>query len=467
MLPESRRLVVALLMSLAMICWAVPTGASPATGEPDVTTEPEVAGPTPTPRPAPEAPAPRSVADSADEQEPEPGEEDEESPVEEDPIEGEPVEDGLREVADAQLRWGLSNEVNNRAFAPGTFNFMSAGKIPDPGRGGVIMPPGQWNQQFGDVSIEKFSASSNTYREASWAGLRTDSSGDTIPSPTSGRFSNHQVVLDAGEGVIDTEKGTATIRWKGSFTVVLYSGMSFFYVSDPVLTVTNGTGRLTATLGGYGSSMEDMTKWEKLPDTVVRLADLGRVDVSSGRGVTVTPAYRGVRVDVPSDQAGQVRSGEHWGSFPQSFVNFQSRAGTASYWYSSGGAADPFKATLPMTLSWSAGDPVVPSAPSTHGADAADTVENVALEPPPLATAPPVGPAAAAGTTAPAVTVPPPGDLAPVADTPTTGPVSTVLAASISSGGDGWAWILGAILLVLAGAIASTPLVSRRAARTP
>ena len=48
-------------------------------------------------------------------------------------------------VDDAVLTWGLNDESNNKAFAPGTFNFMSAGAVPDPGRGGQsIVAPGVW-----------------------------------------------------------------------------------------------------------------------------------------------------------------------------------------------------------------------------------------------------------------------------------------------------------------------------------
>ena len=33
------------------------------------------------------------------------------------------------QVSDAQLAWGLNDESNNRAFAPGTFNFLAAGAV--------------------------------------------------------------------------------------------------------------------------------------------------------------------------------------------------------------------------------------------------------------------------------------------------------------------------------------------------
>ncbi|GAA1925230.1 hypothetical protein [Nocardioides hwasunensis] len=256
------------------------------------------------------------------------------------------------EVAGAQLRWGLNHESNNRAFAPGTFNFFSAGIVPDPGRGGTTLPQASWKAEDGNVRIEKQQAD-GTYATATWAGLGTTPSGTTISSPTSGQFSNHQVVIGGGTGSVDPATGSATIAWQGSFTVLYYSGMSFFTVTDPVLTVTPERAQLTATGGGFASDMDDQTRWSPLPPTPIVLADLPRteVDLGAADGFASTPAYLGVGWMPPAGQSAQ--AGGQWkGAFPSSFLDFLSAAGSAGYWYSTGGATDAWKPALPLTVSW-------------------------------------------------------------------------------------------------------------------
>ncbi|MCX6406683.1 MAG: hypothetical protein NTV28_07175 [Propionibacteriales bacterium] len=368
---------------------------------------------------------------------------------------------GPRDVDDAVLRWGLNDESNNRAFAPGTINFLSAGKVPDPGRGGTIMPASGWSARTGDVAVEKWDGSA--YRPATWAGLRTDATGAAIGG---GRFSGHQLVFSGGRGTIDPAAGDATITWDGDASVVYYSGMAFFYLSDPELVVEDGVGRVTAELGGFASSMEDLTAWGPVAPERVVVADLGTVDLGSAQeeagGFTATPAYDGVQVTgVP-----QVRP---YGSFPQSFVDFQRKTGTAAYWYSSGGSADPYKKASPMTISWAGADVTPPPAP---GPAPLDPVENEVVLPPP---APSPSPAAsspgqqarqsAAG--APAADVAPPPAAVPRSaggELVQTRPVSTLLplppAATESARDALWWWLTAALLglaaLVVAGSVVAT-----------
>ena len=266
-------------------------------------------------------------------------------------------------VTGAQLRWGINQESNNRAFAPGTHNFFSAGIVRDPGRGGTTIAQADWRAEDGNVRIEKQQPDSS-YALATWGGLGTAPDGTEIASPTSGVFSNHQVVLGAGSGTVDPATGFADIAWSGSFTVLYYSGMSFFTVTDPRLTVTPERAQLTATLGGFASDMEDQSTWVPLPPTDVVLADLPRneVDLTSATGFAATPAYLGVGWSPPADEAAQV-DGTWKGAFPASFLDFLSSAGTAGYWYSTGGSTDRFKPALPLTVSW-AGAPVATPAAS-------------------------------------------------------------------------------------------------------
>ncbi len=381
-----------------------------------------------------------------------------------DPSAQEPA--GARAVDDAVLRWGLNDESNNRAFAPGTINFLSAGKVPDPGRGGTIMPASGWSARTGDVAVEKWDGSA--YRPATWAGLRTDATGAAIGG---GRFSGHQLVFSGGEGTIDAATGDATISWDGDASVVYYSGMAFFYLSDPELVVEDGVGQVTAELGGFASSMEDLTAWGPVASERVVVADLGPVDLGPGQeeagGFTATPAYDGVQVTgVP-----QVRP---YGSFPQSFVDFQRKTGTAAYWYSSGGSADPYKKASPMTVSW-AGAEVTP--PPTPGPAPLDPIENPVVQPPP---APSPSPATSSSGQQARQSAPGPtaADVAPPAaavprtaggELVQTRPVSTLLplppAATESARDALWWWLAAALTGLAALVVTGSGIAASRTSR--
>lgn len=296
-------------------------------------------------------------------------------------------------VDDAVLRWGINNETSNRAYAPRTFNYLSAGRIPDPGEGGQAIPRSRWKQAAGAVQIQKWNGSA--WRKATWSGLRTGSDGKPLGSPTSGRFSNHRFVVSNGSGEVDAEAGTAHVEWDGDLTVVYYSGMSMFYVTDPVLDVADGHGTLTATVQGFASSVDDPDTWAPVEPASVTLAELPDVDLSDADGLTTTPAYLGVRVD----GLGQV-TGDRWtGSFPQDFVDYMDRLGTAPFWLSSGAATDPFKVALPLSVGF---DPHAEQPePTPTEEPTKDPIENPVVPPPvtvtvtaqPAPIAPPVQPA--------------------------------------------------------------------------
>lgn len=332
-----------------------------------------------------------------------------------------PAEQGEVPLQDVTLRWGLNDESSNRAFAPDTYNFFSAGRIPDPGRGGTTIDRADWSSRDGAVQVEKWDG--NAWRRATWAGLRTTSAGDPLGPPTAGTSSHHTVTFASGEGVVDTTAGTARIAWEGEVTVLYYSGMSFFHLADPVLEVEDGDGVLTAEVSGYASSQSDPDVWEPVAPERVTVADLPDVEVGSlsgdglDRGVSWRPAYLGVRVSgVP-----QQFDSEHAGSFPQSFIDAMDRLGTAAFWYSSGGSTDAFKVAAPLTLSTGADEVVGPtptSAPTGPGDTATPAAPTVV--PPPAtvtatvttpavaATAPPAPPPSAAEpSVAPAVPVTP------------------------------------------------------------
>lgn len=86
----------------------------------------------------------------------------------------------------------------------------------------------------------------------------------------------------------------------------------------------------------------------------VVVADLSGVN-AAGTGFTATPAYANVEYTPPAGSGGtpQNRTTAGWGSWPASFVDFHYLTGLTSYWYSSGGAADPYKAPTAITFAYS------------------------------------------------------------------------------------------------------------------
>ncbi|WKN47682.1 hypothetical protein [Nocardioides sp. Arc9.136] len=394
----------------------------------------------------------------------------------------EPAEDPTTrvELDGAVLRWGINHESSNRAHAPDTYNFLSAGRVPDPGRGGTTLPRSSWQQREGDVRIQKWDG--RRWRPATWKGLSTDTAGKPLGPPASGSTSGLRFTIASGEGYVDPAAGTAHVAWDGDLTVVYYSGMSMFHVSDPVLDVADGRGTLTATVSGYASSVDDPGSWAPVPGETVTLADLPDVDLGDagpGGGLSVEPAYRGVTVD----GLGQT-TGEEWsGSFPGAFVAYMDRLGTAAFWFSSGSSTDPFKVPQPLAVSYDATgtDPApTPTAPPTQPVIVNPTVApptaDPAPGPAPVAPAPvaapapaPVAPAVPTVPAAPAVpTVPAaPVAAAPVAAAPAALPASTQLVAAaptpaVPGPAPSWPWWLAGALLLAAAVVLLLP-VPRRA----
>ena len=268
-----------------------------------------------------------------------------------------PAQAATTPVAGAVFAWGLSNEVNNAGFAPGTANFLSAGKIANPGAGGNTLTSAtawsngkaaNWTARAGNVEIQKKTVAGG-YATATWEGLKTSPSGASISPPTSNIFSDHRVAIKGGTGTADVAADDATITWTGDFTVLGYSGMTFFYVSDPKLSVDDGVGTVTATLDGYGTTQDDTTIWTDLESKEVTLATVAGVDVTPA-GITVTPDFAGVEYE--STDVPQNRTTTGWGAWPSSFVKFVEPTGQAAYWYFTGGAVDRNKTPLPLTVSF-------------------------------------------------------------------------------------------------------------------
>ncbi|SDD50260.1 HtaA domain-containing protein [Nocardioides lianchengensis] len=251
---------------------------------------------------------------------------------------------GPASLSDVRLEWTGSEEMQ---VAPpfGGSSYFSAG-VSDG-------TEATYRASSGQVSVRQRGTAGET--AATWATRAAHVDADPATEQV--------VVLEDGTGTLAAD-GSARIGWRGSWTVNFYGGMVPFTVTDPVLAVrADGSGVLTGDLSGYGSRQENPN--EKTP--VPPVAD---VEISTFAAATFDPAgfelqpdYAGVTVAVPEGAAAQARTGSDWGAWPQRFVDFHGRTGLSSYWYSSGGAADPHKPGAPITIGPAELGPVVEPAP--------------------------------------------------------------------------------------------------------
>ncbi|MGN0063219.1 MAG: hypothetical protein ACI379_03165 [Nocardioides sp.] len=336
---EGVRVVAAALLAGAGLM-VLPVGASSAEGgaeESSATVQAEPTDPTPTdPTTDPTPTDPTSDPTPTDPTPTEPTE----TPTPTGPPTEEPEE---LEVDEALFTWSVSPQTNARSHNPIAVNFMGAG-VSNPGRAGSTLEKHQWRARQGNVVIQKLNAK-GSWGTATWAGLETDANGD--PIQLYGPFSGHRVAISEGTGRVSPASDDAEVRWKGTFTVVWYSGNTVFTLTDPVLRLEDGDGQLTALMGGWATGRDSST-WKKLPSQEVTVAELRDADVTAD-GTVVTPEYRGVTV---TGSEPQLRTGDDWGAFPQSFVSFLGPMGTDQFWYSTGLQSDWTKLPSPISVGW-------------------------------------------------------------------------------------------------------------------
>ncbi|MBN9213151.1 MAG: hypothetical protein BGO45_15880 [Microbacterium sp. 71-36] len=274
-------------------------------------------------------------------------------------------------ITDAQLRWGLNAEAGGGAFAGGC-NFLSAGAAGDAGGSRAWTEgDGLYRAQDANVRIEKPTAGG--WVTASWATKCQGPDGSPVSVASVTSVSGNQVVIDGGTGT--RRDGAVELSWSGSFTVVFYGGMTYWSVTDPRLTLdASGTGRLVATASGYGTSMDDTTTWNRLAPQTVVLADIRGADVAGTGGFTVTPQYLGVATTGGGQIARTSTNQAHWGSFPQTLIDFHRQTGQQGYWLTTGGVRDAAKPASPLTVSYSAAAPVAVPAATGGGSTAAAAV---------------------------------------------------------------------------------------------
>lgn len=233
-------------------------------------------------------------------------------------------------VDDATFEWTVSQEIqSNPPF--GGCNYLSAGFSDGTAATYLVSE--------GDVAIERFDGATPSHA--------TRCTGVNTP----GGF--QKIVWSGGEGTVDPATGAASLAFEGTVSISFYGGLTPFSFTDITVTVdADGEGQVVGTLGGYASSMENpMVKELMDPVPNVVIADLGGADAGAS-GFTVTPDYAGVTYDAPEGGTPQNRSTTGWGSWPTSFVDFHVDSGLGSYWYTSGGGADPKKPPAPFTVSY-------------------------------------------------------------------------------------------------------------------
>jgi len=317
------------------------------------------------------------------------------------------------ELTDAQLRWGINTESGAGAFAGGC-NFLSAGRAGDSGgaREWTAADP-FYRATAGAVRIEKPDVD-GAYDTATFATRCLDPSGRPVSVSSLTSATGNQVVIDGGTGRRVDGAGLE-IRWTGSFTVAYYGGMTYWSVTDPVLTLDErGDGRLVAQASGYAASMTDLGAWYPIPPRSVVLAELRGVDIAAAAGFTADPRYLGVTAEDAGQVARTSLNAAYWGAFPASFIEFQKLTGQVGYWLTTGGQRDVAKVPTPVYVSYDASDPVTPTVPGGEDDHDGDEPQNP-VRPRPSATGaavPVPGPAApepASFATGDAVTLTPGG----------------------------------------------------------
>jgi hypothetical protein len=191
------------------------------------------------------------------------------------------------------------------------------------------------------------------------------------PAEGSSSSIDQRFLFTKGEGQTDAD-GT-TIQWTGAGTVNAYGGLVSWYFENPELKLdTNGDGQITARVGGFGSSMADPTIKVPLdPREGVVIAEVKGATIEGGR-ITIDPVWKNVdyfpladaqdptstRSTTSAVPQAAKDTNPDWGSWPESFVDFQYATGLSSYWHTSGLSADPLKPPLPITVALEGSAPV-------------------------------------------------------------------------------------------------------------
>lgn len=241
-------------------------------------------------------------------------------------------------VSDASLLWGINPIYQGGNPAGNSCNFFSAGTQPE------------FAGARGDVRVVHVTPD----------GLVSVSEGTRCLQDGTGRL-EQRVLLTHGTGTANPATGEATVRWQGAFSANAYGGLVPWWLSDLALTVgRDGSGTLTATAGGRGAEMENPDESFELTPRPVVVATFQDVRVTA-EGIVISPDYAGVDYHAlvtpggTEREAGSaipaaVKAGGTWGSWPESFVDFQYETKLSTYWHTSGLSADPDKPPFDLAV---------------------------------------------------------------------------------------------------------------------
>lgn len=265
-------------------------------------------------------------------------------------------------VDDASLAWSVNNIYQGGNPAGTGCSFFSATRGTD------------FVAQKDDVRI--------VHADADGGYVNVTDASKCLPD-NGGTVLDQLVLLTGGDGVANPVTGEAHVAWTGAVTLNAYGGLLPWHLVDPELTVAaDGTGTLTATAGGLGATMEDPDDTHAIPDREVTVATFGEVELTE-HGVAIAPDYSGVdyypllddgtRATTSAIPAATKATTPSWGSWPESFVDFQYETGLSTYWHTSGLSADPDKSPHPIAVTYD-GAPAVRELPaiSTNPAVAGD-----------------------------------------------------------------------------------------------
>ncbi len=249
------------------------------------------------------------------------------------------------QITEATFEWAVSDEANTGAFN-GSCNFMSAGESD-----GHV---GTYTATDGDATVLKLNAAGNHVPISDYSSRCRDKDGVAVTAAGTRRL-GQKVRYENGTGTADPVTGEVSIQWQGTFSNNYYGHLSPFWFKDPHLTVdASGNGRVTATVGGYRSSMDNPDVRELVdPMPGIVIAELRNVGSRNTDGFVVTPVYRGVTYN--SNDVPQIRIYDGWGSWPTPFVDAMSNLGLGAYWYTTGGAADSRKPAAPISVGFGPG----------------------------------------------------------------------------------------------------------------
>ncbi|WP_176387109.1 LPXTG cell wall anchor domain-containing protein [Leucobacter sp. 7(1)] len=240
--------------------------------------------------------------------------------------------------SDVRLEWGINSVYQSPSPGGTGCSFFSAGTQLE------------FAAESGDVRIVK--------RAEDGSSVPVTKNSICLGKP--GTELGQRMQFNGGSGQIDPVAGTGTLRWSGAVTANGYGGMVPWWIQDPALTFSgDGTAVLTATAGGWASSMENPTEMSPLRPRAVTVATFSNVELGAD-SLSLTPDFGGVdyfKLSDPADPASPratqstVNKGNpEWGSWPESFVDFHYETGLESYWHSSGSGGDGEKPGMPIVI---------------------------------------------------------------------------------------------------------------------